>query len=115
MGTLQQHGLVLGDQEVTPEVEDHVSLKQQNSELRRVISEMRREMEAMSSDVNKDDEPTTVETKGVPQNSSTFQTGSLCATIATKSVSLNSSTFQTGSMYIITQVILSSWKKNWHY
>ena len=90
MGTLQQHGLVLGDQEVTAEVEDHVSLKQQNPELRHVISEMRREMEAMSSDVIKDDEP---------------------ATIATKGVSLNSSTFQTGSLCVITQVILSSWKR----
>ena len=94
MGTLQQHGLVLGDQEVTTEVEDHVSLKQQNSELRRVISEMRREMEAMSSDVIKDDEPATIATKGVPLNSNTIQTRSLC---------------------VITQVILSSWKKNWHY
>ena len=46
MATLQQHGLVL-DQEVTTEVEDHVSLKQQNSELRHVISEMRREMVAI--------------------------------------------------------------------
>ena len=72
MGTLQQHGFVLGDQEVTTEVEDHVSLKQQNSELRRVISEMRREMEAMSSDVIKDDEPATIATKGVPLNSDTI-------------------------------------------
>ena len=94
MRTLQQHGLVLGDQEDTTEVEHHVSLKQQNSKLRHVISEMRREMEAMSSDIIKDDEP---------------------ATIAAKGVSLNSSTFQTRSLCVITQVILSSWKKNWHY
>ena len=64
MATLQQHGLVLGDTEVTTEVKDHVSLKQQNAELRRVISEMRREMEVMSSDVIKEDEPATIATKG---------------------------------------------------
>jgi len=64
MATLQQHGLVLGDTEVTTEVKDHVSLKQQNTELRCVISEMRREMEAMSSNVIKEDEPATIATKG---------------------------------------------------
>ena len=65
MATQQQHGLVLEDKEVSTEVKDQVSLKQQNAELRRVISEMRREMEAMSSDVVKDDEPATIATKGV--------------------------------------------------
>ena len=64
MKTLQQHGLVLGDKEVSTEVNDQVSLKQQNDELRRVISEMRKEMEAMSSDVIKVDEPATIATKG---------------------------------------------------
>ena len=60
METLQQHGLMLGDKEVSTEV----SLKQQNDELRRVISEMRKEMEAMSSDVGKVDESATIATKG---------------------------------------------------
>ena len=78
---------MLGDQKVTTEVEGHVSLKQQNSDLRYVISEMRRKMEAMSSDVIKDEEPATIAIKSVPLNSGTFQTGSLC---------------------MITQVILSS-------
>lgn len=64
MTTLQQHGLVLEDK-VTIEVKDHVSLKQQNDELRHVISEMRKEMEVMSSDVIKEDEPATIATKGV--------------------------------------------------
>ena len=65
MATLQQHGLVLEDKEVSTEVKDQVSLKQQNAELRRVISEMRREMETMSSDVVKDVEPATIATKGM--------------------------------------------------
>lgn len=65
MAALQQHGLVLEDNEISTEVKDQVSLKQQNVELRRVISEMRREMEAMSSDVVKEDEPATTATKGM--------------------------------------------------
>lgn len=64
MASLQQHGLAMEDNEVTTETKDRMSLKQQNAELRHVISEMRREMEAMSSDVIKDDEPTTIATKG---------------------------------------------------
>ena len=64
MTTLQQHGLVLEDKEVSIEMKDQVSLKQQNAELRHVISEMRREMEAMSCDVIKD-EPATIATKGM--------------------------------------------------
>ena len=63
METLQQHGLMLGDKEVSAEVKNQVSLKQQNDELRHVISEMRKEMEAMSSDVSKVDESTTIATK----------------------------------------------------
>ena len=65
MATLQHHGLVLEDREVSTEVKDQVSLKQQNDELRRVISEMRREMETMSSDVVKEDEPAAIATKGI--------------------------------------------------
>lgn len=65
MKTLQQHGLVLEDTEVSTEAKDHMSLKQQNAELRRVISEMRREMEIMSSNVIKEDEPVTIATKGI--------------------------------------------------
>ena len=65
MAALQQHGLVLEEKEVSRDGKDHVSLKQQNDELRRVISEMRREMEAMSCDVIKEDEPATIATKGV--------------------------------------------------
>ena len=65
MATLQQHRLVLEDKEINTEVKDQVSLKQQNAELRHVISEMRREMEAMSSDVVKEDEPATIATKGM--------------------------------------------------
>ena len=65
MATLQQHGLLLEDKEVSTEVKDQVSLKQQNDELRHVISEMRKEMEAMSCDVIKEDEPATIATKGV--------------------------------------------------
>ena len=65
MATLQQHGLTLEDKEVNAEVKDQVSLKQQNDELRCVISEMRREMENMSSDVVKEDEPAAIATKGM--------------------------------------------------
>ena len=65
MATLQQHGFVLEDKEVSTEVKDQASLKQQNAELRCVISEMRREMEAVSFDVVKDDEPAAIATKGV--------------------------------------------------
>lgn len=64
MVALQQHGLAVEDTDATTEVHDHESLKQQNAELRHVISEMRREMEAMSHDVIKEDEPTAVATKG---------------------------------------------------
>ena len=77
----------MGDQKVTTEVEDHVTLKQWNSDLCHMISEMRRERETMSSDVIKDEEPTTK---------------------ATKSVLLNNGTFQTGPLCVITQVISSS-------
>ena len=65
MVTLQQHGLVLEDKEVTTELKDHVGLKQQNVELRYVISEMRREMEAMSCDVIKEVKPATIATKSI--------------------------------------------------
>ena len=65
MATLQQHGLMLEDKETSTEVKDQVSLKQQNDKLHRVISEMRREMETMSSDVVKEDEPAAIATKGM--------------------------------------------------
>ena len=65
METLQQHGLVLEDTEVGTEAKDHMSLKKQNAELRHVISEMRREMEIVSSNAIKEDEPANIVTKGM--------------------------------------------------
>jgi len=64
MATLQQHGLTMDDSVVAMDNQEVVKLHQQNNELRHVISEMRREMEVMSSDVVEGENPA-MPTKGI--------------------------------------------------
>jgi len=67
MVTLQQHGLTMDDV-VTIDNQEVVKLHQQNDELRHVISEMRREMEVMSSNVVEGENPAAMATKGINCN-----------------------------------------------
>ena len=64
MATLQQHGLTMDDSVVAMDNQEVVKLHQQNNELRHVISEMRREMEVMSSEVVEGENPAAMATKG---------------------------------------------------
>jgi len=64
MATLQQHGLTMDDSVVAIDNQEAVKLRQQNTELRQVIGEMRREMEVMSSDVVQGENPAAMATKG---------------------------------------------------
>ena len=71
MATLQQNGLTIKDSVVAMDNQEVVKLHQQNNELRHVISEMRREMEVMSSGVMEGENPAVTATKGIKQCYST--------------------------------------------